>query len=86
MYAADGLPKIEVVDGELVSPDEELYTDHIEGISLNDDELFRDDLERGEGETDTELQLNQTFNQLTELTPLEQTLSEFYTQLDEWID
>jgi len=87
MNIGDRFPhiEIEVVEGEVVSPDEELSTDQIEGISLDSDELLGEDLEPGYGETETELELAHTINQLTGLTGIEQTFNELY-DVGDWIE
>ncbi|NER96233.1 MAG: hypothetical protein F6J86_20720 [Symploca sp. SIO1B1] len=91
MYTGDelpsGLPSVEVVEGELVSPDEELYTDRIESILL-DDELFigEDLLEAEEGETETELELAHTINELTAIADLDRTLDEFFADMEDWYE
>ena len=88
MNIGDRFPHIEVVEGELVDPDEELYTDHTQSISLDSDELLGDELEPGYGETQTELELAHTIESITSATSLDQTLTEFYAELeqDEWIE
>jgi len=92
MYTGDELPSVllpvEVIEGELVSPDEVLETDTAENITLDDDELLitEEDLEPSEGETQTELELAHTINQLTAETDLDRTLAEFYTGLEDWIE